>query len=467
MKKENRIPVTIDGKTYEAHEGERLSELLLRTGNAIPMPCAGRGTCGKCRVTVDGQPQLACRYRIGSAIDVVLPKPESIVSETGAQTDEAQIGDVLALDIGTTTLALALVSRDTGRIVRVVTCANPQRAYGADVMSRIAWCMEHGVSALQRAVLGAVEEMSRELDARDVDTMYAAGNTTMLHLLFGADPSGMGAAPYTPIFLESKTVTGESLGLSHIQNVVSLPSAAAFVGADLTAGLHYIGLPPEGKYRLLLDLGTNAEIVLFSRTAAVCTAAAAGPCFEGANVSCGMSASAGAICAWSPQGYRTIGDAPAAGLCGTGLVDVIATLLDAGVIDGTGFMAREAYALAPGLALTQADVRQYQLAKAAVSAALQTLLRRQGAAFDEIDALYISGGFSTKINVANAVKTGLLPAELAEKCVAVGNSSLLGTVKYACERNDLSAYADRMQYVDLNADPAFSDLFIGNMTFEG
>ncbi len=466
MRTENRIPVTIDGKTYEANEGERLSDLLIRTGETIPMPCGGRGTCGKCLVTVDGRQVSACRYRIGSAIDVRLPEREIIVSETCAHESGSLTGSaVLALDVGTTTLALALVSRDDGRIVRVVTRANPQRAYGADVMSRIGFCMRHGVSALQQAVCGAVREMLRELDAPDGAVLYAAGNTTMLHLLFGVDPSGMGSSPYTPVFLASRSASGESLGLPQIQKVISLPSAAAFVGADLTAGLTYIGLPEAGRYRLLLDLGTNAEVVLFSRDSAVCTAAAAGPCFEGANISCGMSASPGAICAYGAQGYRTIGSAPAAGLCGTGLVDVIAFLLDAETIDETGYMECAAYEVAPHVTLTQKDVREYQLAKAAVSAAVQTLLQRQGVGYDAIDALYISGGFSTAINVENAVKTGLLPAQLRKKCIAPGNTSLLGTVQYACAPDRLSVPPDRMEYVDLTADPVFSDLFVDGMQF--
>ena len=459
--------VVIDGTIYEAKAGEKLSDLLIRTGNAIPMPCGGRGSCGKCRVTVNGQPELACLYGIGSDIEVILPEKETIVSETGALTGGEETDRcVLALDIGTTTLALALVSPDDGRIVRVVTRPNPQRAYGADVMSRIGYCREHGPTGLQLAVIGAVNEMRRELKAPPVETLYAAGNTTMLHLFFGADCSAMGAAPYTPVFLDEKTVPGESLGLLQIKNVVSLPGAAAFVGADLTAGLNFIGLPPEGNYRLLIDLGTNAEVVLFSRESALCTAAAAGPCFEGANVSCGMSASPGAICAYSAQGYSTIGDAPAKGVCGTGLVDVIAAFLDDGTVDETGYMECEEAELAPGVVLTQGDVRQYQLAKSAVCFAVQALVKRQGISFDAIDGLYISGGFSAKINVDNAVRTGLLPGELRDRCVAVNNSSLLGTVKYACEHNDLSVYLDRMQYVDLAADPVFSDLFIQNMTFE-
>ncbi len=460
------IRVVIDGTPCQAKAGERLSDLLLRTGRAIPMPCGGRGSCGKCRVTVNGKPELACLYRIESEIDVILPEKETILSETGAAgTGQLTAHSALALDIGTTTLALALISLDDRRIVRAVTRPNPQRAFGADVMSRIGYCRKHGPTGLQLAVIGAVNDMRSELDAPDVESLFVAGNTTMLHLFFGVDCSGIGVAPYTPAFLDTKKTPGESLGLPHIQTVVSLPGAATFVGAYLTAGLNYMGLPTEGKHRLLIDLGTNAEIVLFSREDALCTAAAAGPCFEGANISCGMSASPGAICAFSAQGYRTVGDKLAQGLCGTGLVDVIAALLEDGTLDETGFMECEPYEIAPGVTLTQGDVRQYQLAKSAVCSAVQSLVNRQDISFDDIDALYISGGFSAKINVENAVKTGLLPTQLREKCVSVNNSSLLGTVKYACEHNDLSVCLDRMRYVDLAADPLFTDLFISNMLF--
>ncbi len=458
----------IDGTEYTAYPGELLSDALRRAGFSIPMPCGGRGICGKCLVTVNAQKVPACEFVIESDLSVALPRRERIVSDLGAAEDRDAAGEpAFALDIGTTTLALALVSRNGGKIIRAVTGVNPQRAFGADVMNRIGACRANGPAPLQTAVLEAVKELLRELDAPYVDTMYVAGNTTMLHLFFGVDCSAMGAAPYTPVFLASRTVPGASLGLDGVGQIVSLPCAAAFVGADLTAGLNLVGLPPAGKYRLLVDLGTNAEIILFSEDSALCTAAAAGPCFEGANISCGMSASEGAICAYSSGGYTTVGGAPAAGVCGTGLVDAVAALLENETIDEAGYLEGGSYPLAPGVTLTQEDVRQYQLAKSAVCSAIRTLLLRQSVEYDEIDALYIAGGFSAKINIENAVKTGLLPRELEEKCVAVGNSSLLGTVKFAAEQNDLSVFLGNMQYVDLAADPVFSDLFIENMLFGG
>ncbi len=459
--------VILNGERYAAKPNERLSDVIRRAGKVLSMPCGGRGTCGKCRVRVNGREELACEYVVVSDITVALPEKEQIVSETGAEETAVESDRMaLALDIGTTTLALALVSPDDRRIVRVVTETNPQRTFGADVMSRIGYGRERGVAPLQLAVVSAVNAMLRKLGVPEIGMMYVAGNATMLHLFFGVDPSSMGAAPYTPVFLESRRATGGSLGIPGVKTVISLPSAAAFVGADLTAGVYYVGFPPEGKYHLLIDLGTNAEIVLFNRSGALCTAAAAGPCFEGANISCGMSASPGAVCAYGDEGYLTVGGAPAKGVCGTGLVDVIAWLLQKGIVDETGYMEPERFEIAPGVTLTQGDVRQYQLAKSAVRAALETLLQKQGISFDEIGQLFISGGFAAKINIDSAVATGLLPPALRGRCVPVNNSSLLGTVKALCGEADLSALAETMQYVDLSADAVFSDLFIEYMSFE-
>lgn len=459
--------LTVNGRTVEAADHELLSDALRRAGIVVPLLCGGRGSCGKCRVTVNGQEELACQYRVTADATVTVPEKETILSETGTAESGVLSGRMaLALDIGTTTLALALVSLEDGSIVRVATDTNPQRAYGADVMSRIGYCREHGPTGLQLAVVSAVNGLIGALDAPPVETMFVAGNTTMLHLFFGTDCSAMGAAPYTPAFLASQTAPAARLGITGVETVISLPCAAAFVGADLTAGLRYVGLPPEGKYSLLIDLGTNAEVVLFSRQGALCTAAAAGPCFEGANISCGMSAAPGAIFAYAPGIAQTVRGAPAKGVCGTGLVDIVAALLADGTIDETGYMEREEFEVAPGVTLTQGDVRQYQLAKSAVCAAVLTLLQKRNVSFEEIDKLYIAGGFAAKINVNSAVATGLLPTELRAKCVAVGNSSLLGAARYACRPDGVDAYVKKMQYADLAADPVFSDLFIEKMTFE-
>ncbi len=457
--------VIINGETQFADDRTLLFDVLVKSGKSVDHPCGGRGACRKCMVTVNGKQELSCRYRIKSDVSVLLPDSGVIVSETGAEETNVVTDNLCyALDIGTTTLALALVSLDEKKIIKAKTRTNPQRVFGADVITRIDYCRKNGVYELQKAVISEINSMISEFDLENIEKLYASGNATMLHLFFGVDCSPMGVAPYTPVFLESKYKKAEDIGLIGVKTVESLPSIAAFVGADIVAGLNYVGMPEKGKHNLLVDLGTNAEIVLFSQNSSLCTSAAAGPCFEGANISCGMSATDGAVYSYSNNEVKTVGNFPVKGICGTGLIDIIAYFLDRQIVDETGYMEDD-FEVAEGVYVNQADIREYQLAKSAIYSAIMTLLQTKNVSFDEIENMYISGGFSSKINTENAVSSGLLPKKLADKCIAVNNSSLLGTVKYACEKNNLSVYTDNSVYADLSADPAFSDLFINNMMF--
>lgn len=459
--------LVINGEIQYAQDGTILSDVLIKNEKRVEHPCGGKGSCKKCIVNVNGENVLSCQYEIHSDCTVLIPENGSIVSETGAD-ETGVITEKLcfALDIGTTTLALALVSVDEGKIIKVITRTNPQRIFGADIMTRVDYCRRNGIKDLQNTIIAEINSMISEFDLHNIKKLFVSGNATMLHIFFGIDCSSMGVAPYTPVFLESKTVKGESIGINNIDTVESLPSISAFVGADLVAGLNYVPEPEKGKYNLLIDLGTNAEIILFSEKSALCTAAAAGPCFEGANISSGMSATDGAVYSYSHNGIKTVGNSPAKGICGTGLIDIIAEFIKNGTIDKTGFMECETFEIADGVIINQADIRQYQLAKSAVYSAIMTLILTNNISFDEIDNVYISGGFSAKINIENAVITGLLPKEFVSKCVAVNNSSLLGTVKFACDNNNLSGYVAASDYVDLSSNAVFSDLFIRNMMFD-
>jgi len=191
-----------------------------------------------------------------------------------------------------------------------------------------------------------------------------------------------------------------ALGLSGVKTVVSLPGISAFVGSDIVAGMEYTGLPEKGTHRLLLDLGTNAEIALFSEKGILCTAAAAGPCFEGANISCGMSASPGAVCAVTMDGVCTvIGGGEAKGLCATGLIDAITMGVRQELIDETGYIEDESMEICPGVTLTQKDIREFQLAKSAIRAGMECLIRKAGISFADISHLFVAGGFSSGLNV--------------------------------------------------------------------
>lgn len=458
--------VILNGKEVYVSDGTVLSDILIQEGLEADHPCGRMGKCGKCTVLVDGREELACRYKVTKAICVSIPQKSNIFSFSGADTTGTLTDNMcFALDIGSTTLALALVSLDTGKIIDVKSCDNPQKAFGADVISRIDYCIKNGITDLNSSLCSAIDSLISQFGVTGAEKLYASGNATMLHTLFGVDCSSMGTAPYTPAFLESKTASASSLGIHGVETVISLPSIASFVGADIVAGLNLVNMQKAEKHSLLIDLGTNAEIALFSRDSVLCTAAAAGPCFEGANISCGMSATPGAVYAYTESSAKTIADAIPAGICGTGLIDIIAYLLETEAVDETGFMEDEVFEVAPGVVLTQQDVRQYQLAKSAVYSAAITLMKIKNIGFDDIENVYISGGFSAKININNAVLTGLLPAEFRDKCIPLNNSSLLGTVKYATENNDLSHIINKAEYIDLSANSDFSELFVENMMF--
>jgi len=454
-----------------AFDGEKLLGELLGTLDVhIEKPCGGRGACKKCTVIVNGREELACRYIVHSDVEVVIPENYDIVSVTGAtESGERTENLCICLDIGTTTLALALVSLDDKQIIKTQTAKNPQREFGADVISRIEYCAKNGAEELQKILitklLQMVDELLAEFNVASVEKMYVAGNTTMLHLFFGIDASSLGVSPYTPVFLEEKRISGKKLGFDNIDEIISLPGISAFVGADIVSGLGFVDKPKEDKYSLLFDLGTNAEIVLFNRDKYLCATAAAGPCFEGANISCGMSASTGAVSLYQADGsYSVIGDAEPVGICATGLVDIIAELVRNGTIEESGYM-EEDFELSEKVSVTPGDIREFQLAKSAVMSAIECLLKHGGVQFDDIEKMYIAGGFSAQLNIENAAYLRLVPSELADRFVPVNNSSLLGTVKFACKKNDLVKITKESKFIDLGADSTFSELFFKNMSF--
>lgn len=447
-------------------EGEvLLSELLVRYGYTVPHICGGRGSCGKCKVRCDGKECLSCRTLISRDAVVELPDCEEMQIITVAGTGQLSEQMCLCLDIGTTTLVLALVSRDGKCIVDTLTAANPQRIFGADVISRIDYATKNGADKLQRVLLNRLREMtSRLLDRyglQSVEHLYVTGNTTMLHLFYGEDCSGLGVSPYTPMFLNERSVAAERLGIQGAETVILMAGFAAFVGADLVSGIRHIGLPKGEKYCFLVDLGTNAEIALIGKEDILCTAAAAGPCFEGANISCGMSAVDGAVCGYDGENYTVIGGGAPKGLCATGLIDVIAHALDKGDIEESGYAERD-IVICDDVSVTQKDIREFQLAKSAVRAAMECLLKRKGITFEQVEALYVTGGFSAGLRAESAVRVGLLPEALQGKLIRLGNAALMGAMEYACGNHTLLPPA---RYVELSADVTFSELFMEYMCF--
>ena len=468
----------------ECREGEDLLSVLQGAGLNIPAGCGGRGVCGKCKVHVRGasfgeeeREVLACKTVAEEGL--IVRAGEYVgggLTEGAAERIECdgEEGFGLAVDIGTTTVAYALCDLHSGKILKKHAELNRQASFGADVISRIMSAEAGNASLMAEAVRGQIAEtaaaLMREFSVQELKKIVVCGNTTMLHLFCGEDVSGIGRYPFTPVFTGFRRQSGAELGLPMAAEVQMLPSVSAYVGADIVAGAIACGLDREDA--LLVDIGTNGEMIARSAGKFLCTSTAAGPCFEGANIECGTGGIEGAIDGVHMNGsevtYTTIGHKEPRGICGTGLVDALAVMLESGVIDETGaFEDGDRFEIGGGVYISQKDVRNYQLAKSAIYSGIRVLAARAGLDLPQMK-LYIAGGLGFYVDGENARKTGLLPAEDAQLQKVIGNAALAGTRMCMLSRAALEraiALAKETEYIDLSADAEFMDEYIENMNF--
>ena len=460
-------------RQIECKPDENLLCALRRAGVSIVAACGGRGDCGKCRVKLDSftspgeaeqrlltEKELAQKIRLacmtmpadGMCVEIVnSQKKIATVDYLGQKPKTASLRAVA--DLGTTTVTVAQVD-ENGNIVSAVSENNAQSTFGADVLARIE-ASEHDGGEQHRLIVSQLKRMA----GSKVKELVVAGNTTMLHLLLGENCTGMGRYPFTPSFLAPQKKELDGMVFR------TLPCLHSFVGADIAAGI--IAAKPGDKFQLLVDLGTNAEIALFNREKVFATSAAAGPAFEGAKIRCGSAAVDGAICSFrlenGEKSVETIGGKPPLSLCGSGLLDAVAALLENGIIDETGAMTSEKCVLADPVFLCAEDVREFQLAKSAVRTGIEMLLERAGVGFEKIERVLLGGGFGTFLNADSAAATGLLPPEAAKKAVPAGNTSLLGAAAYAYGN---TALPENAEVFNLAETGEFNDRFIDNLLFD-
>ncbi|MCL2604571.1 MAG: ASKHA domain-containing protein [Defluviitaleaceae bacterium] len=385
----------------------------------------------------------------------------------------------IALDIGTTTLAFELFDLTDGKRLAAYSSANSQREYGADVITRIKRAAQGAAGTLHTYIIEDIRNGVARLlaqtgvPASEVRDMTAAGNTTMLHLLHDWPCDTLGVYPFTPVKIGSHNTR-----FAFLPNcgVLTLPGISVFVGADITAGIYFLG-GMKDETCLFIDLGTNGEMALVRQGKIFTASAAAGPAFEAGNISQGVASVEGAItCALlghklNKFDYKTIGGVPPIGICGTGVVDIMAELVRRGMVDETGRLSSgfpdKRVEIAPDIFFTQGDVREVQLAKSAVRAGIEILLQSAGCTPDDINRVCLAGGFGYRINIGNAETIGLLPKGLAEKTHAVGNAALGGAAKslLTADLAGAEAIAARAVEVNLAAHPAFNDLFMEYMMF--
>lgn len=465
-----------------------LAQALAQGPFALPQPCGGRGVCGKCAVqalTGAVSPPVAAERRLGARLAcqalllgdcaVTLPPAQAWAD---AETDAAapSLGTPMpgrygaAVDLGTTTVAARVFNLQTGAPLAAHTLLNPQTAVAADVMGRITAALHGGLASLQRqaqeAVTAAIAGACAQAGIGAVQAVTLAGNTTMLYLLTGRTPLSLATAPFA-----ADALFGKETALAGVPAYLP-PCASAFIGADIICAALAAALEEAPDTVLLMDIGTNGELLLRHEGLLYAASTAAGPAFEGGEISQGCGGIQGAIDrVWlegGALGAHVIGGGKAFGICGSGLLDAVAALLEAGRIDATGQTDVPVIPLRDGVALTAADVRAVQLAKAAIAAGVESLLAAAGISPAQVRRVLLAGGFGSRLRVQSAAAIGLIPAPLGPKARPIGNAALAGAAMLLLDtrlRTRVEALASAVRIVPLGGDAQFERRFLSAMRF--
>lgn len=529
----------------ETQKGGNLAEALHKHGIALPVLCNHNGTCGKCRIRLlsgrlpvsesdksrltDEEIKLGIRLACKALchedirIEIVEKEEEDIVvenispmgksgcekvllyKETERMSSKNSIGEknegkerkeneekyFIAADIGTTTIAMALVKEKTGEVCDTYTSLNHQRNYGADVISRIQAANQGKGAELKRKVeedlWKGIQWLVSSKQQKNLSKVIVAGNTAMIHLLMGYSCETLGKAPFhSDCLSQYKGRLKDGISISEKTSLGEvpfriLPGISAFVGADVVADLVVCPAFQTEEISLLIDLGTNGEMVLGNREKKIATSVAAGPAFEGGNISCGTAGIPGAISRVKIQHYRAVIKTiqeilPPVGICGTGLISAVAQLKEQNLIDHTGrlnpLFAKTGFPLWKGkdgekIALYQSDIREFQMAKAAVRAGIETLTEEYGCRKQEIKTVYLAGGFGRELAVRDAVETGILPMEFLEKTKIIGNGAIQGAVAWGNHKgeNMENILNCRIRNIALAEREGFRDKYIKYLDF--
>ena len=476
------ITVLPENLRIKAENGETLLAVLRTAGLILDAPCGGEGRCGKCRVFADGVEVLACRTPADRDMTVTLPQQSGrhILSACiSLPKAEVREGCCLAIDLGTTTVAGYLLA--AGKEPVCASLHNPQSAFGADVMSRIRLAVRGQQENLTNSVRRCLETLTLTLCRKagvspgDIQRICVAGNPAMQQFLLGIPLDNLAKAPFAPVLTQVKILPAkEILPLWEKGEFLIVPDITGFVGADTVACMLAAEQDSREDIVLLVDLGTNAEMVLGNCRRRVACAAAAGPALEGALIRFGMGGQTGAIDhVWLENGelrYSVIGGVVAQGICGSGLIDAVAAALEQGILNERGKILTEdgLIHLTDSIYLTQEDIRQVQLAKGAIAAGIQLMANHIGIPLSGIQRVFLAGAFGTYMNPKSACKMGLLPKELEGKITAVGNAALSGTILLTCDARvpeRAQKIVETTETLELGTMPEFPRCFARNMRF--
>lgn len=494
-----RILLQPTRKVLDAVPGTPLRDLLFEHG--VEFPCGGRGRCRGCRIrllegTISPNAserevlspgeiaqgwRLACQCIPESDLTIELRQWDSAILADDTRFDfQPRQGMGVAIDLGTTTLVAQLLDLETGNVLAVRTALNAQARYGADVMSRVHFAvLEDGQAQLERIIreqIGGLIQQLLSVSQRKgaIRDIVLVGNTVMHHLFCGIDVEPLSHYPFESPGMSLQKFSAEELGwkLEANPGVHFLPCLGGFVGSDILAGIVATKLYDSEHYAALIDLGTNGEIVIGNRERMLCTSTAAGPAFEGAKISMGMRACSGAISEVRVEEgsvhCHVLGNMAPQGLCGSGLVDAVSAGLELGMIAPSGRFANgiDSWIICSPIVLLQTDIRELQLAKAAIAAGIAMLSATLGNA--ELERVYLAGAFGNYINRVSAQRIGLLDFP-PEKVEPVGNTALLGAKIALFDLGraapEYSEIRQRIRHVALNLDTDFQEVFVQQMAF--
>ncbi len=520
-----------DGKRVSIHEGATLLDAAARVGIVLNTTCGGKGICGKCAVRLEpeGQQVLACQYTIHQNLTVSVPSAsrffEHKILQHGIDTTSAVIPSIykryrkkdsteqiygIAVDIGTTTVVAKLVNMATGQSLATQAALNPQSKFGDDVISRITYAQtETRLHEIQKIIIDCINDLIDRLCSQasilpeQIYEVCAVGNTTMNHILLKLPVEQLGRAPYKAFSLDAHEVsaTDFDLRINPSGNLHTIENIAGFVGSDTTAVALAVDIDSADDVTLVIDIGTNGEIILATNGNLYAASCAAGPAFEGARITCGSRAVKGAIEAVVINGDEididVIADDAPCSICGSGLIDAVAVLLNFGVVEPSGRFLEPgkiqhklpesilsriirkdgqlAFCLSydqitgqPSVFLTQKDIREVQLAKAAIRAGITLLLKKTDLKDSGIDRLLLAGAFGNYIRPQSALRIGLLPSVPIERIHFVGNAASIGAQMVLLSQNYRSKareLARRINYIEIAYEPDFQTVFANSMAF--
>jgi len=483
------------GKELRVNHQTPLIDVLHEFG--IEFPCGGKGTCGKCKVRLldgeinlteghqqkieklglDADWRLACLSKCTGNTSLEIDQFNHLILADESEFDfQPKQGFGIAIDLGTTTVVAQLVDLSTAKVLAVETMLNPQIRFGSDLISRIQACLDGRAAEMTeiiRSVIGKMIELMLTKHKVELRNIAMVGNTAMQLIFSNYDVSPLSMYPFQTNNLGRKLFIPEELGWKFLvtEPIQFYPSIGSFVGSDILAGIVATGLHKNEAYSALIDLGTNGEIVIGNKHQIVCASTAAGPAFEGANISMGMRAVTGAISSLNLNSGKieasVIGNTSAKGICGSALIDAVAILRKLDLIGMFGEInsGEKQIQLSGKVCLTQKDINEFQLAKAAIAAGLTILANKLEIDVSDIQDIYIAGGFGNYITIENVILTGMIELP-EEKIHKMGNTALIGAKMFLFSESEMTTeILSKTKHVNLEGDPRFQDIYVDKMMF--